>query len=451
MQGFVVAASQSGSGKTAITLALVRLLTQRNFNVVPAKVGPDYIDPQFLSLATARAEVKQHGQQECINLDPWAMRGESLDMLIAQASAKLGATAYDPLLVVEGVMGLFDGAADGSASTADLAVRLGLPIVLVVNAARYSTSIAALVQGFVRFRADVVIAGVILNQVGSTRHATMLREALARHCPDIAVFGAIPRNEVYAIPGRHLGLVQAQELVDHSAQQEHMAQHLEQYLDFDAVLDCAKPVQYMNNVASGLLSLSVQRLAVAQDAAFSFLYAGQLQAWQTAGHEINVFSPLADQAPAANAEGILLPGGYPEIYAAALTQAKVFRSGMLNAAARGVQIHGECGGYMALGDSLTDHAGTTFPMLGLLPGAFRLHHCRRTLGYRAVTLQREHLFGQCGAYLRGHEFHYGAETNTTINTEPLFETVDARGTPCPETGVYQGAISGSFVHLVDSC
>ena len=431
MYGFILAAPQSGSGKTVITQALVRLLVQRGLDVVPAKVGPDYIDPQFLSLAA---------HETCINLDPWAMRKQSREMLLAQAQRPNAA------LIIEGVMGLFDGAADGSGSTADLAQELDLPVVLIVNAAKQSHSLAALVQGFCRFRPEIHIAGVVLNNVGSSRHETMLRPALREHCPETPIFGAIPRHETFALPERHLGLVQAAELKDHDSKQDTMARRLEQHLNVESLLDALRPVaEYPKQ--NGLLPLTVQRLALAQDTAFGFLYSGQIQAWRQQGHEITTFSPLNNEAPDPLAEAIFLPGGYPELFAEQLSHADNFYTAMHKAAQSGLPIHGECGGYMTLGHYLIDHTGNRHKMLGLLPVGFRLMERKRALGYRQATLLHDHIFGTKGAKYKGHEFHYGkAETATD---QPLFSTVDACGTLCPEEGMKLRSVSGSFVHLID--
>ena len=433
MRGLVLAAPQSGSGKTVLSQALIRLLVQQGFDVLPAKVGPDYIDPQFLSLAA---------KQPCINLDPWAMRQQSREMLL-----ELTRKSHS-LLIIEGVMGLFDGAADGTGSTADLARELELPVILVVNAAKQSFSLAALVQGFCRFRPEITIAGVILNNVGSARHETMLRAALAQHCPEVIIFGAIPRHEVFILPERHLGLVQAAELHDHEGKQNIMAEKLSEYLDIQALIAASRPVAE-HPTHNGLLPLAVQRLAVAKDHAFSFLYSGQIQAWRQQGHEISLFSPLNDEAPDPSAEAIFLCGGYPELCAKQISCAENFRAALHKAAQSNIPIHGECGGYMVLGQYLIDQGGTRHEMLGLLPVGFRLLHQKRALGYRQATLMDDHLFGVKGTRYKGHEFHYGTPEACAENTQPLFNTFDACGNSCAETGMRRRSVSGSFVHIID--
>ena len=432
LKGLVIAAPQSGSGKTVLTRALIRLLVEDGHAVIPAKVGPDYIDPQFLSLAAGRP---------CLNLDGWAMRPESLAALLRSARGD-----RDGLLVVEGVMGLFDGSADQRGSTADLAALLGLPVVLVVDVRGQAGSVAALVRGFRDFRPNVRVVGTILNRVGSARHETMLRAALAEHCPEITVLGAIPVDEAWDVPERHLGLTQPENRVAARGRQQQGAALLRQRLDrvaLEAIMDVP---QLPPDQGAPLLPVGVGHLAVAYDAAFRFVYHGQLTLWQEAGVTVSRFSPLADEAPSPKAEAILLPGGYPELYLAELAGTQGFRAGMRAAADRGIPIHGECGGYMVLGESL-EYADQTVPMLGLLSGRFRMSR-RLTLGYRRVTLRSDHLFGRCGTRFTGHEFHY-CQGEGSNQAAPLFDCVDALGAACPEAGVVRGHVSGSFVHLID--
>lgn len=446
MRGLLVAAPQSGSGKTVITQALIRLLCRRQQRVIAAKAGPDYIDAAYLGLAAA-----QDGRaSSAINLDSWAMRKKSL-LGVLQDSLQGGESPA--LLVVEGAMGLFDGAADGHGSSADLARLLGLPIVLVVDCRGQSRSIAALVQGFTRFCPNVRFAGVILNRVGSVRHGAMLRDALVQHCPEVNILGTIPRDSVYDLPSRHLGLVQAQELTDLQARQDRMAEHLAKHIGLQTLLDVAEDVRLPQApVDGGLLPLQVQRLAVARDAGSSFLYQGQLQAWRRAGHEIMLFSPLNNEAPDQRAEAVFLPGGYPELHAASLARATRFRAGMNSAAQRGVMIYGECGGYMMMGRTLSDQSATRFPMLGLLPVEFHMQPQRCALGYRQVCALNDQLFAKAGQKMRAHEFHYARAEITPENqsrVQAMFATQDALGQPCAEVGMRCDNVMGSFIHAID--
>jgi cobyrinic acid a,c-diamide synthase len=292
MSGLLIAAPSSGSGKTTVTLGLLRALRKRGVEIAPGKAGPDYIDPAFHAAASGVA---------CLNFDPWAMRPE----LIA-ANATLHRSG-DRLLVIEAMMGLFDGAADGKGTAADLAAMLGLSVVLVVDASHMSQSVAALVAGFAGFRADVRIAGVILNKVGGERHEMMLRQALdAIRMPVIAV---VRRDNQIALPERHLGLVQAGE---HQALEnfiEHAAEAVSEECNFEFLLRVAR--QGLNKPSTANIARLPplgSRIAVARDIAFAFSYEHMLLGWRRRGADISFFSPLADEAPARTADADLSSG-----------------------------------------------------------------------------------------------------------------------------------------------
>ena len=430
--GLVIAAPASGSGKTVITLALLRAFARSGLAVASAKAGPDYIDPAFHAAASGR---------ESVNLDAHAMRGTLIDSLAREQAS--GAN----LLLVEGVMGLFDGAADGSGSTADLAAHLGFPVVLVVDAARQSHSVAALVRGFRDHRDDVQIAGVILNRVGSERHAAMLSDALAKI--GMPVFGAVTRDPTLALPERHLGLVQAGEREDLEAFLDTAATRIETACDLAALHEAARqlaPPGEVSDIRSPIrLEPFGQRIAVARDVAFAFAYPHLLEGWRQSGAELSFFSPLADEPPCEEADAVYLPGGYPELHAARLAAADGFREGMRAAVARGAVIYGECGGYMTLGEELVDGEGVSHRMLGLLPLATSFATRRRHLGYR-------HLDGLSGAPLAGsftaHEWHYASILHEGA-AERLFQARDATGADLGALGLRVGAVMGSFCHLID--
>ena len=333
MKGMIVAAPSSGSGKTTVTLGLLRALRNLGVEIAPAKAGPDYIDPAYHAVASG---------SPCVNLDPWAMRPDLISALAARH------TEGNKMLVVEGMMGLFDGASDGRGSAADLATHLSLPVIFVVDCARQSHSIAALVSGFRDFRCDVMIAGLILNRVGSVRHEAMLRSAL--ESVGIPVLGCLPRDEGLQLPERHLGLVQAGEHLELEAFITHAGNIIGDRIDLEQIQQMANrygPTGSMANV-SRIPPLG-QRIAVARDNAFAFSYWHLLDGWRRRGAEISYFSPLADEAPAGDSDAIYLPGGYPELHAGRLAQSENFASGMKSAAADKIAIYGECGGYMVLG------------------------------------------------------------------------------------------------------
>ena len=432
--GVILAAPTSGAGKTTLSMGLMRAFTRKGLRVAPAKIGPDYIDPRFHDTATGRTSV---------NLDGWAMRPAVLDGLIADLSR--GSNR----ILVGGVMGLFDGSPSPGAcdagSTADLAARTGWPVILVVDAARQAQSVAALVQGFRDFRADVAVAGVILNRVGSDRHAAVLQESLARI--DMPVLGAVPREDGTERPSRHLGLEQAGEDPDLSGYLDRLADVVERTVDVDAVRAVAQPSSLAAAPVVAVPPLG-RRIAVAQDAAFSFLYPHVLNGWRRAGCEILPFSPLADQLPDPHADAVYLPGGYPELHAGHLSEAGRFRAGMIAAAERGAVVFGECGGFMVLGTALVDADGTRHPMLDLLPLVTRFDQRRLHLGYRTITTRMVTPFGPSGTRLRGHEFHYSVIGEEGGADRP-FHASDARDQDLGPIGLARGTVFGSYLHLID--
>ncbi len=434
--GLIIAAPASGSGKTVLTLALARALGRRGRRIATAKAGPDYIDPGFHEAATGRASV---------NLDPWAMRTETLDHLVAG----LGADA--DLVLCEGAMGLFDGIdAGGTASSADLAARLGWPVVLVVDVRGQSASVAALVAGFARHRRDVLLAGVICNRVGGPAHAAVLAEALMASVPEVALLGAVPRDSAFALPERHLGLVPAIERPELPALIERAADAVERAVDLDALVRLARPARIAPTGSNREISLPPLgcRIAVARDDAFQFAYPSVLASWRASGAEIVFFSPLADQAPHAECDAVFLPGGYPELQPGRLAAAAMFKAGLRRAAARGAAVYGECGGYMVLGRGLIGADGTRFEMAGLLALESSFAQSRLHLGYRRARLLGSGALGPGGVEFRGHEFHYASVLDEGPGA-PLFEIADAGGRALGTTGRRAGLVAGSFVHLVD--
>lgn len=427
MSGLLIAAPASGSGKTVVTLGLMRALRRRGVSVSPGKAGPDYIDPAFHAAASGVA---------CFNFDPWAMRPS---LLLSQAAQSRSAGT----LIIEAMMGLFDGAADGSGSAGDLAALLSIPVVLVVDCARTSQSVAAMVTGFSRFRADVRVAGVILNRVGSDRHEAMLRAALAE--TEVPVLGSLRSDPQLALPERHLGLVQAGEHLGLESFIERAADAIETGVDLDALLALAQTAHSPEEGRVASIPPLGQHIAIARDLAFSFCYPHLLEGWRAQGAALSVFSPLADEAPHSAADAVYLPGGYPELHAGSLAGAGRFRAGMTAAADRGARIYGECGGYMVLGEALVDAEGQRHAMLGLLPLVTSYAARKRHLGYRRLRSQAPDLFA--GTYT-AHEFHYSTVVSEG-DGDRLFEAKDALGEPLGAVGLRRGAVAGSYMHLID--
>ncbi|MDP2333120.1 MAG: cobyrinate a,c-diamide synthase, partial [Reyranella sp.] len=335
--GLVVAAPRSGAGKTTVSLGLMRALRRRGLAVQPFKCGPDYIDPAFHAVAAGRPSY---------NLDTWAMSAGTLSDLVARHAS--GAD----MAVAEGVMGLFDGVADpgqtARGATADLAALFGWPVLLVLDVSGQTETAAAVAAGCAHYRDDVGVAGVILNRVSSARHLALIAPAFERI--GLKLFGAIASNDQLTLPERHLGLVQAGETADIERRLDSFADAIENAVDLDAIRQAARPavLRPSTGSASGLKPPG-QRIALAQDQAFSFMYPHLLDRWRSAGAEIVPFSPLADQAPDPSADAVWLPGGYPELHAGVLAAAQRFHGGLRALAGRSVPIHGECGGYMVLG------------------------------------------------------------------------------------------------------
>ena len=427
--GLLIAAPRSGSGKTMVTLGLLRALLRQGLRVQPYKCGPDYIDTGYHRLASGRA---------AFNLDSWAMDAALIHALADEATGT-------NLALAEGVMGLFDGApamgASGNGSSADIAAALGWPVLLVLDIAGQSQSAAAIAQGFRAMRPDVPIAGVILNRVASPRHEATVRGAMA--AIDMPVLGAIPRSASLVLPERHLGLVQAQEHADAEQRIDRIADSIAPHLDLPAVIAAAST--RANPAAPWRCPPPGQRIALAQDAAFSFTYAHLVAGWRAAGAEILPFSPLADEAPAIDADAVWLPGGYPELHAGRIAAAGRFLAGLRHHA-QDRAVHGECGGYMVLGQAIIDAEGRSHAMAGLLGLVSSFAERRLHLGYRSARLLGPMGGHPAGATLRGHEFHYS--TIVAQPDAPLADMTDAAGEPVASTGSRRGPVTGSFFHLI---
>ncbi|MEP5212009.1 cobyrinate a,c-diamide synthase [Sulfitobacter pontiacus] len=428
-KGILISAPSSGTGKTTVMLGLLRALAEDGLAVQPFKSGPDYIDPAFHLAAAKRAS---------FNLDTWAMDNTLLNAISAQA-------AGTDICIAEGSMGLFDGVATkgqtGFGSSAETAKRMGWPVVLVIDVGGQAQSAAATALGFKAYDPDLPFAGVILNRVASPRHERLTRLGMER--AGVKVLGSLPRRGDLALPERHLGLIQAVEHPDLETAISGYANFLREHVDLEAVKAAA--LTGSDAPTAPLPTPPAQRIALARDAAFSFTYPHLLEGWRKAGAEILPFSPLADEAPAQDADLVWLPGGYPELHGGTLAAAETFRKG-LQRHAETKPVHGECGGYMALGEALIDKQGNRHQMAGLLGLVTSYEKRKFHLGYRRAVLQNAMPGFDSGNALRGHEFHY-----STILDEPdapLANVFDADGNPVPETGSIKGHVTGTFFHLI---
>lgn len=428
--GLMIAAPASGTGKTTVMLGLLRALAEDGLAVQPFKSGPDYIDPAFHRAASGRPS---------FNLDSWAMDGGLIDAITAEAAGA-------DMVLAEASMGLYDGVAQagsaGNGASADIARRMGWPVVLVLDVSGQAQSAAATALGFKLLDAQVPFAGVILNRVASPRHERLVRRGL--EAVGISVLGTLPRRGDLTLPERHLGLVQAVEHPDLDSAIADYAAFLRDHADLAAIRRAARS-GVMGARTGQLPPPPAQRIAIARDAAFSFLYPHLLEGWRRAGAEVIPFSPLADETPAGDADLVWLPGGYPELHAGTIAAATNFLTA-LRAHAQTRPVHGECGGYMVLGEALVDKTGERHLMAGLL-GLVTSHAQRRMhLGYRHAELLVPISGLAAGTRLRGHEFHYSTIVEQTDAS--LARVSDADGGSVAETGSHRGHVTGTFFHLI---
>ena len=409
----MVAGTHSGSGKTTLTLGLLRALKRRGLKTAPFKCGPDYIDPLFHRQAAGRASW---------NLD--AFFGSEQDFFL-QAQGQEAA-------VVEGVMGLFDGVHPDrlEGSCAEIAAKLHLPVILAVNARGISGSIAPLVKGFAQWNPHVRVAGVIANQVGSARHAALLKTALeSAGLPPL--MGYLIRNERWILPERHLGLAVGK--LDETWLDD-LADEMEKSVELDFLLELSSgEIPIVPEEERKAASL---RLGVACDEAFCFYYQANLESLRRNGVEIVPFSPLRDAVLPENLNGIYLGGGYPELYLKELNANRPMMESIRKFAENHF-VYGECGGYLFLLESLEDFSGTALPCLGLLPGRARMNRQLASLGYRKV----EGAWGQ----IKGHEFHYSSLIEPPGGPY-LWHGQDLHGRSF-DCGGIRGKVCGSYIHL----
>ncbi len=440
VKSLIIAAPFSGSGKTIITLGLLRALQKKGIKIAPAKSGPDYIDAQFLAQAAKNA---------AINLDSWAMNKNQLQNLAFEHSKN------HELLLIEGAMGLFDGAKGGRGSVADLAKKLNLPIILVIDCSKQAQSIGALIKGFAEFDKEINIVGVILNNIASEKHKALLFEGLAGQ--NIEIIGALYHDKKLKIPSRHLGLTlideikNSEEFIEHSAKIITDGLNLEKIISLACELENAdfqppsSPVSLLPTPTPSFLPPLGQHITIAKDEAFAFIYHHFLLGWKKRGAQISFFSPLNNEAPSKNADAIFLPGGYPELYGERLAQNEIFFSGLKQAQQRGALIYGECGGFMVLGEILVDREGKKHKMSALLPISFHIDRPKRVLGYRYLSHNSPLPFAK---NLTGHEFHYSSCTKPDL--PPLFYAKDGFDNELAPMGAQMDNVMGSYAHIISS-
>lgn len=406
----LIAASASGQGKTQVTAALARLHVRQGRRVQVFKCGPDFLDPMILAQASGRP---------VYSLDLWLLGEEECRRLLWKA-----ATEVD-LILIEGVMGLFDG----SPSAADLATRLGIPVLAVVDAAAMAQTFAAVAHGLASFQPNLPFAGVLANRVGSARHAEVLRASLPQA---LRWFGALPRQANFELPARHLGLVQAQELADLEQRLDRAADALAETADTklpDAVCftspDPITPKPLLRGV----------RVGIAQDEAFAFVYPANLDCLSAMGAELVFFSPLKDAA-LPEVDSLYLPGGYPELHLQRLTENSSMRASILAHHQAHKPILAECGGMLYLLDELTDVSGHSAPLLGLVAGQAKMQPRLVALAFQEVALRE--------GRLRGHSYHH---SRLESPLEPCAQGVCPNGKPVAEAVFQLNRLTASYIHF----
>lgn len=435
----VIAGTRSGSGKTSLALAMVSALKKRGLKVQTFKVGPDFLDPTYLALASERP---------CYNLDGWMTSKEYVGKLFARAAVDAD------IAVIEGVMGLFDGAdpTTSEGSTAEIANWLDAPILLVVNAHGAARSLAALVKGYVEFDANLRVAGVLVNHCGSDRHASWLSDSLqSASLPPI--MAAIPRGAFTALRSRHLGLVTA----DHGnlppSELSRLADVLERHASIESIIRLARSagrLPWDRPVSNGKASMKGVTIGIAFDSAFHFYYPDILDELVSRGCELVRFSPLTEEHLPEDLNCLYIGGGYPEEHAEALSENRTMIESIRQFAANGSPVYGECGGLMYLAQGIETLSGKRYPLVGLLPNWTRMATRLESLGYVEVTLTGDSLMGLQGTRLRGHEFHYSRLIGNPVD-DASWHSVYALKHRHSESAALEGfqhnRILASYVHL----
>lgn len=425
----IIAATQSGSGKTTIVSGILSALKNRGLKVQSYKVGPDYIDPGFHEISSGRP---------AHNLDSWLVGKEKI------ADIFLKTFGDSDIAIVEGVMGLFDGGKGGISSTAEISKILNAPVVLVIDAKSMGTSAAAVALGFREFDKSVNFAGVILNRIGSESHKKIICDALDEI--GIKNFGAIKRDENFILPERHLGLVPTAEN-NFSDVIKKISVAVENQIDLDGLISLAKNSPPLEEKIFPLrITHHALRIATAKDAAFNFYYEESLHELEKLGAEIIFFSPLNDRTLPKNIDGLILGGGFPEIFAERLEENKIMRESIKNFAENNFPIFAECGGYMYLMKSIKNFDGKIFEMCGVIPNRAEMTKKLQMVGYVEATLKKNCVIGEANDKIRAHEFHFSVETEN-LSEKNIFDCERLRTGKKYFAGYAEKNILASYLHI----
>lgn len=435
MKRFMIAAPASGTGKTSIALGLMRAFKNQGMCVQPFKTGPDYIDPAFHTQACGRSSR---------NLDLWMLEPEVVKHLFCK-----NAQGAD-LCLVEGVMGLYDGLGHSfdNGSSAHLARVLETPVVLVIDGRGISTSAAALVKGFKELDPRVNLAGVIINQVSGEKQYQLLKEAI-EVLAQVPCYGYVEKNPAVALESRHLGLIPSGETENLDQKLEILAEVMARTIDMAGILKLAAAAP---PVLSLPLSLPMDhypvRIGLARDEAFNFYYEDNLDFLKGFGAEWVPFSPVHDTALPEKLGGLYIGGGFPEVFAEKLAENTAMLESIRRAAASGMPIFAECGGYMYLMDAIRDFDGQLHPMTGVLKGTAVMTKRLQRFGYISAALAADSVFGPAGTALKGHEFHRSLREGTAEPDTPAYAVTRAR--PPHETwicGENTGNVLAAYAHI----
>ena len=426
VKALAVGAVSSGCGKTTLTIGLMAALRERGLKIQSYKIGPDYIDTSYHALATGRPS---H------NLDSWLVPTEKLRSIFTSTVGNADAA------IVEGVMGLYDGGRRGISSTAEIAKLLGLPVVLVIDAKSMGASAAAIALGFREYDRELNLAGVILNRIGSDTHRKMIEDALST--VGIKCFGALKRDERFTIPERHLGLLMAGENRAFNFLSE-LGRAVEDQIDIDGLMSAAREIKLPSTAEKSTVEKKC-RIGIARDEAFSFYYPESLTELERLGAELIEFSPLRDAA-LPKVDGLILGGGYPEMFAAELERNASMRASIGAAAAAGLPIYAECGGYMYLMRELIAFDGRRYEMCGVFDGRAAMNERLQMVGYVEAELMADCAIGRRGDVVRAHEFHFSS-VDGDLSAKKIFRCTRLRTGKIYEAGAVKGNAVGSYLHL----
>ena len=436
MPRIMIAGTNSGVGKTTVTLGIMSALVQKGIKVQGFKAGPDYIDPSHHTFVTGNASR---------NLDTWVMGNDACCELFERSASNAN------ISVIEGVMGLYDGSIDstGNGSSVHLAKILNTPVILVVNASGVAQSAGAIVMGFKEFDKEVKLAGIILNNIGSQSHYDCIKKTIEETC-SVTVLGYLKKDKDITIPERHLGLIPSEEEKVNSTLYEKLGQMVLETVDIDRLLDIAGSAgrypDYDKSIFINRDPLNVT-LAIARDNAFCFYYQDDIDLFETMGAKIKQFSPLNDKSLPNGIDGIFIGGGFPELYAAKLMENKSMRNAILEAHKQGTVIYGECGGMMYLLEKLIDCEGRSFKMSGVLRGASRMEKRRQGMGYVIADEIGDNVICKRGDTFRAHEFHWSKLQDVPDDTDFAYTTKKSIGNKTGVDGICKSHILASYTHV----